>query len=86
MSYVLPRIAVTNQVLNVSYCILRPGPTFLLKMAIVVVQITLGVAMCLLVAIQFIKESLQMYKATKRFQMNRYTNLLAREGMTYFAA
>ena len=86
MSYVLPRIAVTNQVLNVSYCILRPGPTFLLEMAIVVVQITLGVSMCLLVAIQFIKESLQMYKATKRFQMNGYMNLLAREGMTYFAA
>ena len=85
MCYVLPHIVDTNQVLDVSYCVLQPGHTALLETAIIV-QITLGVSMCLLVAIQFIKELLQMYKATKRFQMNRYMNLLAREGMTYFAA
>ena len=86
MSYVLPLIAVTNQVLDASYCVLQPGLTVYLEMAIVVVQMILGVFMCLLVAIQFIKELLQMYKATKRFQLNRYMNLLAREGTIYFAA
>ena len=55
-------------------------------MGIIVTQMTLGASMCLLVAIQFIKELLQMYKATKRFQLNRYMNLLAREGVSYFAA
>ena len=52
----------------------------------IVVQMTLGVSMRLLVALQFIKESLPMYKATKRLQLNRYMNLLAREGTIYFAA
>ena len=72
--------------LDVSYCVLQPSPTVLLEMAIVVVQMALGVSMCLLVAIQFLKESLQMYKVTKRFQLNRYMNLLAREGTIYSAA
>ena len=49
-------------------------------------QIALGALMCLLVIIQFIKESLQMYKATKHFRLNRYMNLLVREGMVYFVA
>ena len=49
-------------------------------------QLALGVLMCLLVAIQFIKQSLQMYKATKQFRVNHYMTLLAREGMVYFLA
>lgn len=54
--------------------------------ALYIVQITLGGVMCLLIAIQFVRTSLQMYKATKRFQLNRYVNLLVREGMLYFLA
>ena len=50
------------------------------------IQITLGALMTLLVAIQFIKQSLQMYRVTKQFELNRYMNLLAREGMFYFLA
>ena len=50
------------------------------------VQIILGVFMGLLVIIRFIKESVQMYRATKRFQLNQYMNLLVREGMIYFLA
>lgn len=42
--------------------------------------------MCLLVARQFIKESLQTYKATKQFRPNRYMMLLGREGTIYFLA
>ena len=48
------------------------------------VQITLGASMCILLIIQFIRESLQMYGATKQFRLNRYMNLLAREGVVYF--
>ena len=40
--------------------------------------------MCLLVAFQFIKQSLQIDNVTKEFQLNRYMNLLVREGMLYF--
>ena len=45
---------------------------------------TLSALMCLLVVIQLIREALQMYKATKRFQLNGYMNLLVWEGMIYF--
>ena len=46
--------------------------------------IPLGALMCLLVVIQFIREALQMHKVTKRFCLNRYMNLLVREGMIYY--
>ena len=48
------------------------------------VQITLGVIMCLLVVVQFIKESLQMYKVTRQFRLSRYMNILVSDGMIYF--
>lgn len=57
-----------------------------IDVAMDIVQITLGGLMCLLLAIQFIKESLQMYRATRRLELSRYVNLLVREGMFYFIA
>ena len=69
--------------LGFSLCLLQPNIGIQILDA---VQITIAVIMCLLVAAQFIKESLQMYKATKRFQLNRYMNLLVGEGMIYFLA
>ena len=50
------------------------------------VQITLGGSTCIFVVTQFVRESHQMYKATKQFQLNHYMNLLVREGMIYFFA
>ena len=48
------------------------------------VQITLAAFMCLLVAARFVRESVQMYSVAKCFQLNRYINLLVKEGMIYF--
>jgi len=48
------------------------------------VQLALGTLMCLLIAIEFMKQSLQIYKVTKQFQLSCYINLLTREGMVYF--
>ena len=48
------------------------------------VHIALGTLMCLLGVIQFIREVLQMYRATKCFRLNCYMNLLTREGVIYF--
>ena len=71
--------------LDVSFCVVQ-NPSPIWAEIVATVQITLGALMCLLVVIQFFKESLQMYKATKRFQLSRYTTLLLREGMVYFLA
>lgn len=68
-----------------SFCVAQPSP-FILAEVIDISQFTLGGVTCLLVVFQFIRESLQMYKATKRFQLNRYMNLLVREGVIYYLA
>ncbi|KAN0082762.1 hypothetical protein V8E55_008557 [Tylopilus felleus] len=43
-------------------------------------------AMCILVIIQFVNQSLQMYRVTKQWHINRYMNLLATQGLIYFFA
>ena len=76
---------VTAQVLDYSFCVTHFDLSTW-AVAVDAVQVTLGALMCLLVVIQFIKESLRMYKGTKRFEFNRYMNLLVREGIFYFLA
>ena len=79
-------LAVIVQELDYSFCDMQIGYSPIWVEIINPVQITLGAFMCLLIAIRFMKESLQMYNATKRFQLNCYMNLLAREGIIYFLA
>ncbi|KAN0094349.1 hypothetical protein V8E55_002636, partial [Tylopilus felleus] len=43
-----------------------------------------GAVTCIFIAIQFVWQSLQMYRATKQWQLNRYINLLFREGTICF--
>ena len=77
----------TAQVHDFSFCMVQSRSTGSLIVNILLVngaQITLGALMCLLVVIRFIRESLQMYKTTKRFRLNHYLNLLVWEGMIYF--
>lgn len=50
------------------------------------VLLSLSILLCLLVVIRFIRDSIQMYEATKRFELSHYMNLLTREGMLYFLA
>ena len=49
-------------------------------------QAILGALMCLLAVIRFVRESLQMYRVTKRFEISRYLSLLTRDGILYFLA
>jgi len=74
----------TAQVLEFSFCVSDVISTPIWAQALDSVQIVLGALMCLLVAVQFIKEALQMHSVTKRFQLNRYMKLLVREGVIYF--
>lgn len=47
-------------------------------------QLALGAWMCLLVVIQFIKESVRMYRVGKQFLFSEYQKLLVWEGVVYF--
>ena len=39
---------------------------------------------CFLVIVRFVRESIQMHRITKQWTINRYMNLLSREGVLYF--
>ena len=71
--------------LNYSFCVTQFDLSTW-AVAVDAVQVTLGTLMCLLVAIQFFKQSLEMYRAIKQFQLSCYMNLLTREGIFYFLA
>ena len=83
MCYSPNYIEPTAQVLDFSFCV-QQNTSPILELLVDGAQITLGALMCLLVALKFIREAHQVYKATKRFRLNRYMNLLFREGMIYF--
>ncbi|KAF8442246.1 hypothetical protein L210DRAFT_3536138 [Boletus edulis BED1] len=48
------------------------------------VQIINGTALCTLAIVQFVVQSLQMYRITKRLQINQYVNLIVKQGILYF--
>ncbi|KAF8124714.1 hypothetical protein EV363DRAFT_1435185 [Boletus edulis] len=56
--------------------------TFSLEI-IITVAITL---VCMLAIIQFVRQSLQMYRVTKQWQLNQYMHLLVKQGVFYFLA
>lgn len=78
-------IEVTTQVLDYTYCVAQFG-TAIWGEIIDAVQLSLGGLMCLLLAIQFFRDSFRMYKATKQLQPSRYMTLFMKEGMFYFLA
>lgn len=69
--------------LDFSFCASQYEPPVFF-VVVDIAQTTLGVVMCLLIVVRFIREAFQMYKATKRLSFNRYMNLLVREGIIYF--
>ena len=78
-------IAVTAQVLDFSFCVIESGSPI---WAVVndSLQFAVATVICLLVAAQFIRQSLQLYKMTNRWQLDGYVNLFAKEGVVYFLA
>ncbi|KAI9567635.1 hypothetical protein HD554DRAFT_2105489, partial [Boletus coccyginus] len=50
----------------------------------VIPQVVLQGVMCLLAIYQSLKQSLHLYKATKRWQFNQYFQLLVNQGLLYF--
>ena len=48
------------------------------------IQFTLGAVMCVFVTAKFVGDSLRMYRATGKLQLNRYMSLLVRDGLLYF--
>ena len=69
--------------LSYSYCVVESNSSIWTQLA-TVLQIMHGAAVCMLALLQFVKQSIQMYRVTKQWQLNRYMSLLVREGILYF--
>ena len=51
----------------------------------VIPLVVLQGVMCLLAIYQSFRQSFQLYKATKRWQLNKYFQLLVNQGILYFS-
>ncbi|KAF8452755.1 hypothetical protein L210DRAFT_2055698 [Boletus edulis BED1] len=52
--------------------------------AATIIQFILGAILCILAAAQFVRNLLEMHRVTRKWQLNRYMNLLVRDGLLYF--
>ena len=48
-----------------------------------ILQIAHAAVVCILGVVQFLRQSFQMYRVTKRWQINRYMSLLVKQGIIY---
>jgi hypothetical protein len=83
MSLAAHHKAATIQILDFSFCVVEPTAQIWTKVA-TILQITHATAVCILALVQFVRQSLQMYRVTKQWQINQYIGLLVREGILYF--
>ncbi|KAF8126069.1 hypothetical protein EV363DRAFT_1349687 [Boletus edulis] len=68
--------------LNISVCDVMPSPPTW-SIAATIVQCILSTVLCTLVVVKFVRGSLQMYQATRRWEVNSYIALLSRDGLFY---
>ncbi|KAI9567799.1 hypothetical protein HD554DRAFT_2103449 [Boletus coccyginus] len=77
--------AAADQILNFSICGARSSsPTW--TTVTTTFQIVEGATLLSLMIFQFVWESLQMYRETGRWQINRYMNIFVKQGILYFFA
>ncbi|KAI9571040.1 hypothetical protein HD554DRAFT_2327130 [Boletus coccyginus] len=72
------------QVLDFSVCSASFNGPSTLYLYTTIPGVTLGVALFNLALFKTLKQSVQMYRATKQWQPNKYMQLLLREGFFYF--
>jgi len=54
------------------------------RLSTTIPRVTLGVTLLILALISTLKQLVEMYRATKQWQPNKYMQLLMREGILYF--
>ena len=63
----------------------QPIPVIWMTVA-AILGITHSAVVCTFVIVQFVRQSVQMYRVTKQWQLNRYMTLLVQQGIFYFFA
>jgi len=74
----------TVQILDMSFCSMQLSTQSVWHMVSIVSQIVHGALLCTLVIIQFVWQSIQMYRATQRWELSKYINLMVKQGIIYF--
>ena len=72
------------RVLDFSLCYYSSDTAPYLATYITIPRQILGVVLLILAATKTLKQSIDMYKATKHWESNKYMTLLARDGILYF--
>jgi hypothetical protein len=73
------------QVIDVAFCNISVGsPPSQLLWCIVTLRLVLGAILSILAVTSSLKESVMMYKATKKWQPNHYMQLFVKDGILYF--
>ncbi|KAI9566860.1 hypothetical protein HD554DRAFT_2113247 [Boletus coccyginus] len=75
--------AATIQILDFSFCVVDPT-SFIWAKVTNSVEMVHGGMVCIFAIARFVKQSLQMYHETGRWQLNQYMNLLVKQGILYF--
>ena len=88
-TYLLPPFSPVTvvQVIDVAFCnmsLSNGSLQQLLGMARAVLQTVLGTLLLILAVISTLKESIVMYKATKKWHPNHYMQLFVKDGILYF--
>ncbi|KAF8843543.1 hypothetical protein BDN67DRAFT_964367 [Paxillus ammoniavirescens] len=76
----------TTEAAVFTFCVATYDTTSLFGTYTAIPRLILGVILCTLAVAQFVRQSLDMYKAIKQWQPNRYLELLTRESVLYFIA
>ncbi|KAF8129167.1 hypothetical protein EV363DRAFT_363528 [Boletus edulis] len=73
-----------SQIFGSSFCDLSESKNSLLNVYPLGVRLPLGVILLVFAVTQTLKQSVQMYKATKQWQPNKYMQLFVKDGIYYF--
>jgi len=74
-----------NDALGISFCASQLySRKYVWGTIAVISQIAHGALLCTLVIIQFVRQSIQMYRSTQIWELNKYINLMVKQGIIYF--
>jgi len=78
----------TIQILDTSFCsfqLYSPSvDVWAQGLVATIPQMVHGALLCTLVIIHFVKQSIQMYRVSLRWELNKYVNLMVKQGIIYF--
>ena len=75
---------VTTDVAFCNFSVKSSSASLLLMWGIAALRIVLGVMLLMLAVISTLKQSVAMYKATKKWQPNHYMQQFVKDGILYF--